>query len=455
MARIAMACIALLGPLVVACSTGKDKVNDTAGTGEIAEVAAGDTADANSAVETVEALDVPDGQGLPETASPQDLVPEIEGPGDIAPDDGPGGPDICQPNCCVKECGDDGCGGSCGSCPEGFECTALGSCAKTGQKSLGSLCFLDEECASGLCLAPGSGNVCSQWCDGACPEGWTCVPFSKTGGDESACVPGCIPDCKGKQCGPDGCGSLCGMCGVGGYCNENGNCLCGTNLLQVQPTCVRVPFSVPPATKFPIAVLAVFDKCIEYDRYYSEWTYGGTEVKIELWGIYEHLFQERPACLYSYLGVIWVNGLPPGTYTIQVGEFPAQQVHVLEGAPPAPECQEECPPALGEGWTATHVSQDPPLELSCGWDQGISNALEFEGSCHDYVIKNDSPFQLPVSDAEVLHCTDTDLLVGWNGDYGLGMTRCDGGSAQLDELLLGLGYGGDGGSAYALLVEKE
>jgi len=40
MARIAMACIALLGLLVVACGTSKVEVDDTAGVEEIAEVVA-------------------------------------------------------------------------------------------------------------------------------------------------------------------------------------------------------------------------------------------------------------------------------------------------------------------------------------------------------------------------------------------------------------------------------
>ena len=200
----------------------------------------------------------------------------------------------------------------------------------------------------------------------------------------------------------------------------------------------------------------MFNQCIEYNRYYSEWTYGGSEVKIELWGEENH-FQDCPACLYSYLGVIWVNGLPPGIYTVQVGEFAAQQVHVLNGDPPAPECQEECPPPLGQGWTATNFSQDAPLELSCGWNQGIDAGLEFDGACHDYTIKNDSILipLLPVPEVEVLHCTDSDLFVGWDGDFVLGMTKCNGAPAQLDELLVGLAYADDGGSAYVLLVEKE
>lgn len=59
--------------------------------------------------------------------------------------------DACQPDCANKICGDDGCGGSCGSC--------------TGAQ---------EMCAQGTCV--------------------------------------CQPDCAGKDCGSDGCNGSCGSC---------------------------------------------------------------------------------------------------------------------------------------------------------------------------------------------------------------------------------------------------
>ncbi len=36
----------------------------------------------------------------------------------------------CTPSCTGRECGDDGCGGSCGSCPEGLVCDVDGQCAE-------------------------------------------------------------------------------------------------------------------------------------------------------------------------------------------------------------------------------------------------------------------------------------------------------------------------------------
>lgn len=40
--------------------------------------------------------------------------------------------DECAPDCATRECGDDGCGGSCGSCPEGFRCDPTGQCLAEG-----------------------------------------------------------------------------------------------------------------------------------------------------------------------------------------------------------------------------------------------------------------------------------------------------------------------------------
>ena len=35
----------------------------------------------------------------------------------------------CEPICGINECGDDGCGGTCGKCPQFMEC-AIGSCVR-------------------------------------------------------------------------------------------------------------------------------------------------------------------------------------------------------------------------------------------------------------------------------------------------------------------------------------
>ncbi len=71
----------------------------------------------------------------------------------------------CTPQCTGKQCGPDGCSGSCGTCPTGQACDANGQCQQ-----------------------------------------------------------GCTPQCTGKQCGPDGCGGSCGSCPSGQTCSADGVC---------------------------------------------------------------------------------------------------------------------------------------------------------------------------------------------------------------------------------------
>lgn len=70
----------------------------------------------------------------------------------------------CQPACSGKECGSNGCGGTCGSCNSGYTCT------------------------------------------------------------NSKCELACVPNCEGKQCGANGCGGSCGTCSEGAVCSKD-SCL--------------------------------------------------------------------------------------------------------------------------------------------------------------------------------------------------------------------------------------
>jgi hypothetical protein len=81
----------------------------------------------------------------------------------------------CTPMCAESECGDDGCGGLCGTCPQVAPYCVLNQCAVT-----------------------------------------------------------CAPSCPGRQCGDDGCGGSCGECiTVGTVCAEDGLCV---DPLQGAPT---------------------------------------------------------------------------------------------------------------------------------------------------------------------------------------------------------------------------
>ncbi len=132
---------------------------------------------------------------------------------------GSGGGFGCTPDCTGRTCGDDGCGGSCGNCGYGQECdTSTGLCM--------AACI--RQCAGRNCGPDACGGTC-----GACSGGWTCTAQGvcaapAEGGGTTA---GCAPDCNGKDCGDDGCGGSCGYCGIGRRCNESFVCE------QCEPEC--------------------------------------------------------------------------------------------------------------------------------------------------------------------------------------------------------------------------
>jgi hypothetical protein len=110
----------------------------------------------------------------------------------------------CQPNCADRVCGDDGCGGSCGACDTG------------------------KLCASGQCIFPPPDQSCIGHCGGIPVSGCSCQGGCAKAGnccvDVSVC--GCQPDCAGKECGDDGCGGQCGICALGATC-QNEQCVIG------------------------------------------------------------------------------------------------------------------------------------------------------------------------------------------------------------------------------------
>jgi len=77
----------------------------------------------------------------------------------------------CVPNCSGKQCGPDGCGGSCGTCPPGTQCTSSGLCQPASQKGCAdavqcvlSCGGLDWSCIQGCMsgLSPQSQQLLTQ-----------------------------------------------------------------------------------------------------------------------------------------------------------------------------------------------------------------------------------------------------------------------------------------------------
>ena len=58
---------------------------------------------------------------------------------------------------------------------------------------IGAPCTSCGECESDWCLDDGSGEdgICTDFCVGTCPEGWSCVDFENEAGDPIAL---CVPD---------------------------------------------------------------------------------------------------------------------------------------------------------------------------------------------------------------------------------------------------------------------
>jgi hypothetical protein len=168
----------------------------------------------------------------------------------------------CTPQCSGKQCGSDGCGGSCGTCATGQICSPTGQCGggcahpicSTGTKlasgcdpcvtnicgsdsfccstswdstcvgEVASICNIDcsctPQCSGKQCGSDGCGGSC-----GTCASGQTCNASGQ-------CTGGCTPQCSGKQCGSDGCGGSCGTCGSGQTCSASGQCTGGGGAIQ-------------------------------------------------------------------------------------------------------------------------------------------------------------------------------------------------------------------------------
>jgi hypothetical protein len=168
----------------------------------------------------------------------------------------------CTPDCTGKDCGSDGCGGSCGDCSNGQVCDASGACVAGGV--LGDPCPfgivndsyppcggvmqclgygadpINHPCPGGVaeCIASGyypaawnadcadggcGLSVCADYCDagGQCPAGFQSYAL----GADCFCIPICIPDCTGKVCGGNGCSQSCGSCPTGQTCDATGQCV--------------------------------------------------------------------------------------------------------------------------------------------------------------------------------------------------------------------------------------
>ena len=136
---------------------------------------------------------------------------------------------VCLPDCANKDCGDNGCGGSCGSCnspPDNY-------CSNSNN--------LVAYYQSGICNSSGKCDysVNSVHCAYGC---------------ENALCLQCSPDCVNKECGDNGCGGSCGLCNfppsdiclnskqlkkhvISGLCENSNNCIYDHEVLNCSYGC--------------------------------------------------------------------------------------------------------------------------------------------------------------------------------------------------------------------------
>jgi len=169
--------------------------------------------------------------------------------------------DFCVPNCLnpggqIKQCGDDTCGGICGTCPQDFTCDPInGTCIPcVGQCMVPPAGVLPMECGPNACptgcMEEALGPCTEEWhcknagghcnamtgqcvgcgsCGQVCPTNWKCdVNMNDGNGLIYVCIP-CIPNCQDKECGDNGCGNFCGTCPAGFDCDtvsEPGKATC-------------------------------------------------------------------------------------------------------------------------------------------------------------------------------------------------------------------------------------
>jgi|GEM_PF-3064757 len=176
---------------------------------------------------------------------------------------------MCEPSCLGKECGANGCGGTCGECDPGESClgNACIQCVPRCKNKDGSARVCGSDGCGGNCGKLGGGCQKGQKCDhetgkcssfaeckGQCGDwkidpaglplcycGPLCLAYGldpQTNKPSKCCAktlqefnalaklcPECQKQCTGKMCGPDGCGGDCGACPDGLTCNvNNGKC---------------------------------------------------------------------------------------------------------------------------------------------------------------------------------------------------------------------------------------
>ena len=153
-------------------------------------------------------------------------------------------PPSCLPNCAGKQCGDDGCGGSCGTCSGG------------------------SACANGACACPGGTELCAGTCRTLCtadterhPLGCHCC--TRRGAACAHPATCCSGDCQNGFCKALAPGAPCqfdAQCQTNNCINNSCQCSRGQMFKPGTLTCCLHNGS--PCAAAPTACCAGADRCL-------------------------------------------------------------------------------------------------------------------------------------------------------------------------------------------------
>ncbi|MEK6812050.1 MAG: DUF4215 domain-containing protein, partial [Nanoarchaeota archaeon] len=119
-----------------------------------------------------------------------------------------GEPGMCTSQCTGKVCGNDGCGGSCGTCNTGFSCDVLGQCYSNTCTPAADPTLLGV-CGNFACGTAVNGTCGSVSC-GTCETGFACNATQQCAANCGNGVIDVGEGCDdGNKVSSDGCSSLC------------------------------------------------------------------------------------------------------------------------------------------------------------------------------------------------------------------------------------------------------
>lgn len=112
----------------------------------------------------------PDANGAADTGGDEDAAEVVDAG------------EVCQPSCVNRDCGDDGCGGSCGTCDRASTCSAAGLCEPVDTCRNGLLDPGEQRTDCGGPCPPCPARACTRDDSPLVPDGYDCVWNEEFGG---------------------------------------------------------------------------------------------------------------------------------------------------------------------------------------------------------------------------------------------------------------------------------